>query len=85
MLQETSELPTDAYLVQLIKVVHLADRIVHSISVNTFDLPIMLSAPLGLTIKSFQAELQNLRASFVGECPYSSESHHPTEFSMSLS
>ncbi|KAJ5082899.1 hypothetical protein N7532_011942 [Penicillium argentinense] len=70
--EEALEFPTDAYLVNLIRVMHLADRIVHTISFNDLDYPEILSAPLGLSIQGFQAELQKIKASFSCEPPHSS-------------
>ena len=72
--QEASEFPTDAYLVQLVRVMHLADRMNRTISVNEFETPAVLSAPLGLSIRWYQAEIQKLKESFDCDSPYSGES-----------
>lgn len=73
IIEETLEAPTDAYLVHLVRTMHLADRIVHTICFDDFHYPEQLSAPLGLCIRGFEAELQNLKASLSCQSPYSSK------------
>lgn len=49
---------------------------------NALDSPVVLSPILGISIRSYQAQLQQLRASFAGDSPQSSKfsiSHPPLE------
>ncbi|KAJ5637811.1 hypothetical protein N7490_007690 [Penicillium lividum] len=62
--REASECPTDAYLVQLIRVVHLADKVHHTTSTSELGSSAVLSAPLGLIVRGQQAELQQIKISF---------------------
>ncbi|KAJ5621695.1 hypothetical protein N7528_006478 [Penicillium herquei] len=69
-LGQVNEAPTDSYLVQLVRVMHLANRIHRGVSFDEIDSP-NLSAPLVLAIRSHQAELDHLKRSFASEAPYS--------------
>ncbi|KAJ5898767.1 hypothetical protein N7495_003511 [Penicillium taxi] len=71
-IQEAAEFPTDSYLVQLVRVMRLTDKIQHTVSVDELDSPAILSAPFGLAINWHQAELQELKGAFCCENPYSS-------------
>jgi hypothetical protein len=72
VLQETSEFPTDAFLVHLVRSMHLADKINRTFAIHDYDSSTALSAPLGMSVKWHQAELQQLRASCSCEPPHSS-------------
>ncbi|KAJ6016076.1 hypothetical protein N7540_010667 [Penicillium herquei] len=67
---QVNEAPSDSYLVQLVRVMHLANRIHRGVSFDEIDSP-TLSAPLVLAIRSHQAELDHLKKSFSSEPPYS--------------
>ncbi|KAJ5777657.1 hypothetical protein N7520_000903 [Penicillium odoratum] len=71
VLQEASECPADAYLVQLIRVVHLADKVHHTTSTSELGSSAVLSTPLGLIVRGQQAELQQIKKSFSCGVPYS--------------
>lgn len=72
-LLRASEFSTDPYLVQLVRVMQLADKVSRAMSLNEFESFTSISAPLGLTIRSYEAELQQLKNSFSSELPYSSK------------
>lgn len=74
VLGETSKLPSDPYLVQLVRVMRLADKVHFTMSDIDFDSPTALSTPLALSIQCHQAELEKLKSSFSCEAPYSSKS-----------
>ncbi|KAJ5086911.1 hypothetical protein NUU61_008218 [Penicillium alfredii] len=71
ILQHASEYATDAYLVHLIRVVHLADRVYHMTSYQGSGSSVALTPPLGLSMHWFQAELQRLKGSFSCDMPHS--------------
>lgn len=72
-LMKVSEFPTDPFLVQLIRVVHLGDKVHHTMSINELGSSAVLSAPLGLIVRGHQAELQELKTSFRCEFPGSGQ------------
>lgn len=79
ILQEAQESPTDDFVVHLVRSMHLADKIDRTFSIQDYDSPAILSAPLGMTLKWHQAELQRLRASCTCKPPHSSTfSTHPS-------
>jgi hypothetical protein len=77
VIEAESESPTDALLVHLVRAMHLADRIVHTICFDDFDDLGSLSGPLGLSIRGFESDLRKLKASFFCESPYSSKTSNP--------
>jgi hypothetical protein len=72
VLKEASEFPTDAYLVQLIRVMHLGTKVRHTTTLDELGSE-DLSAPLGLLVRGHQAELQQLKTSFSCEFPHSGQ------------
>ncbi|KAJ5976217.1 hypothetical protein N7481_009924 [Penicillium waksmanii] len=70
------ESATDVFLVHLVRTMHLADRIVHTICFDEFDYP-GLSGPLGLSIRGFEPDLRKMKTSFSCESPYSSKPSSP--------
>jgi hypothetical protein len=72
ILQEAQESPTDDFVVHLVRLMHLADKINRTFSVLDNDSSAILSAPLGMSIKWHQAEIQRLRASCSVKPPHSS-------------
>lgn len=81
ILKETAEYPTDSFLVQLVRVLCVGQKAHYLVSANEVDYPIALTPMLGLAIKSYQVELQQLRSSFnnerlqAGENPPCSDNH----------
>lgn len=80
-LKKALEFPTDAYLVQLIRVVHLGDKVHRTTSINELGFSAGLSTPLGLLVRGYQAELQELKTSFSCELPQSGKCMYFTPFS----
>lgn len=70
-LQKALEFPADAYLVQLIRVVHLGGKVHSTTSITELGSSPVLSTPLGLIVRGHQAELQRLKKSFSCEFPQS--------------
>ncbi|KAJ5730709.1 uncharacterized protein N7483_005217 [Penicillium malachiteum] len=68
-LVQVNEVPTDSYLVQLVRVMHLANRIHRGVSFDEIDSP-NLSAPLVLAIRSHQAELDHLKNEHFSDLSY---------------
>lgn len=75
-IEQKLEFPTDVFLVHLVRTMHLADRIVHTICSDDCNYPKLHSAPLGLIIRDFESELRNIKTSFSCEPPYSSKPSH---------
>ncbi|KAJ5503892.1 hypothetical protein N7463_006766 [Penicillium fimorum] len=73
VLDQVAEYPSDAYLVQLVRVMNLADRIHHTLYNNELHSLSVSSAspPLGLSIRWFEAELKQLKDSMPSESPHS--------------
>ncbi|KAJ5156320.1 hypothetical protein N7492_009123 [Penicillium capsulatum] len=71
VLSETMEFPTDTFAVQLVRIAHLADKITQTVSLNALDSPAILSAPLGMSIRFFQTQIQQLRTSVTADAPQS--------------
>ncbi|CAI7572578.1 unnamed protein product [Penicillium glandicola] len=73
VLDQVAEYPSDAFLVQLVRVMNLADRIHHTLyhtelhSSSVSPTP----PPLGLSIRWLEAELKQLKARMPGELPNS--------------
>ncbi|OQE43291.1 hypothetical protein PENCOP_c003G02827 [Penicillium coprophilum] len=73
VLDQVAECPSDAYLVQLVRVMNLTDKIhqtlynteLHSLSASS------VPPPLGLTIRWLEDELKELKARTPNESPYS--------------
>ncbi|KAJ5809706.1 uncharacterized protein N7503_001924 [Penicillium pulvis] len=70
-LTKAMEFPTDAYLVQLIRVVHLGDKVHRTTPIKELGPSAVVSTPLGLIVRGHQAELQQLKTSFSCESPQS--------------
>ncbi|KAJ5217418.1 hypothetical protein N7468_010426 [Penicillium chermesinum] len=68
-LQEALEYPTDAFLVHLVKIMRLGQKIHYTVSANEMTYPVTLDPFLGMTIKSYQAELQELRSAYAPDHP----------------
>ncbi|KAJ5823629.1 hypothetical protein N7447_005969 [Penicillium robsamsonii] len=73
VLDQVAEYPSDAYLVQLVRVMNLADRIHHTLYNTELHSLSVSSAPppLGLSIRWLEAELKQLKASMPSESPHS--------------
>jgi hypothetical protein len=70
ILEESPEFDTDRYLARLVRIIHLAENINHTITVGETHSAPGLSAPLGLSLRWHQAELQKLRDSSSYEQPH---------------
>ncbi|OOQ87164.1 hypothetical protein PEBR_18497 [Penicillium brasilianum] len=62
LLEESPETSTDTYAVQLVRVMHLAENINHTMTMR--EVSSVPSAPLGMSLRWHQAELQKLKDSF---------------------
>ncbi|KAJ5374565.1 hypothetical protein N7517_006571 [Penicillium concentricum] len=73
VLDHVAEYPSDSYLVQLVRVMNLADRIHHTLYNTELHSLSVSSAPppLGLSIRWLEAELKQLKASMPSESPHS--------------
>jgi hypothetical protein len=73
IIAEAGEYPTDQYLVRLVRMHSLTDRIDHMLSYHESDpLGTSLSAPLGMCIRLIENELQTMKASIPPETPENS-------------
>lgn len=70
ILEESPEFPSDRYLVQLVRIMHLAENINHTITVDDAHSSPGLLAPLAMSLRWHQVELQKLRDSFSCEQPH---------------
>ncbi|OAL20505.1 hypothetical protein AYO22_08806 [Fonsecaea multimorphosa] len=70
-ISESVEYPTDIYLVQLIKLSYISDKISRTIIQREWDLCSGLSAPIGAYVKSIDAELRKCKASMSFDIPQS--------------
>ena len=70
LLEASSEFSTDRYLVQLVRFTHLAENINHTMTSSDVSPSFGLSAPLGMSLRWHQAELQKLREFPACEQPY---------------
>ncbi|KAJ5971680.1 uncharacterized protein N7479_001598 [Penicillium vulpinum] len=73
VLEQVAEYPTDAYLVQLVRVMNLADRIHHTLYHTDLDFSSISSVhpPIGLSIRWLETELKQLKARMPSESPHS--------------
>ncbi|KAJ5769836.1 uncharacterized protein N7511_001887 [Penicillium nucicola] len=71
VLEQASEYPSDAYLVQLVRIMNLAEKIQNTLYRTEFHLSSAPSTPLGLSIRWLEAELKQLRARMPSEELYS--------------
>ncbi|OAP64274.1 hypothetical protein AYL99_00246 [Fonsecaea erecta] len=71
MISEAVEYPTDIYLVQLIKLSHLCDKISRTIIQREWDSSSSISAPIGAYVKSLEVELRKCKGSMNFELPQS--------------
>lgn len=73
VLDQVAEYPTDATLVQLVRVMNLADRIHHTLYHTDLDSSSVSSAPppLGLSIRWLEAELKQLKDRIPSQSPHS--------------
>ncbi len=60
-LSEAGEFPTDVYLVQVVKLLYLGDKISRTLNPQDFDPSSNIAAPVGASVKSLEAELQSLK------------------------
>ncbi|KAK9233890.1 hypothetical protein V1525DRAFT_414898 [Lipomyces kononenkoae] len=64
VLEDAGEHPTDLYLVRLVRLHRMAGRIRRMLTIDEYDSPgLILSAPIGMCIKSIEAELRQLKQS----------------------
>lgn len=76
IIAEAGEYSTDQYLVRLVRMHSLTDRIGRMFSCQENDpLGTSLSAPLGMCIRLIENELQSMKASIPPEAPENSQSH----------
>ncbi|KAL2826447.1 hypothetical protein BDW59DRAFT_65165 [Aspergillus cavernicola] len=61
VIEHAAEYPTDLYLVRLVRLHRLADRISRTLSRDEIDLPGYPSPPISLCINVLEAELQHLK------------------------
>ena len=60
---EAAEYPSDGYLVHLVRLHRVGDRISRVLSADDFDPVPALSAPIGMCVRSLESELQQLKDS----------------------
>jgi hypothetical protein len=80
VIEDAGEYPTDLYLVRLVRLHRMADRIRRILSVDECDPPgVILSAPIGMCIKSLEVELQQIKLSLDLNSPHNCvlSSPHP--------
>ncbi|KIX07799.1 uncharacterized protein Z518_02453 [Rhinocladiella mackenziei CBS 650.93] len=82
ILGETAEYSSDQYLVQLIRLYCLGEKINRTLNHDEIDTSSGLSTPIGACVKLFEVELRRLKASLPLDMPQSSKFHssqnHPT-------
>jgi len=75
IIAETGEYPTDQYLVTLVQMHSMTDRINRMLSCDEGEpLGASLSAPLGMCIQLLEKELQAVKESIIPDTPQSSQS-----------
>ena len=79
LLEASSEYSTDRYLIQLVRLTHLAENINHTITSSEVSASFGLSAPLGMSLRWHQAELHKLREFPACEQPYAGMSQNISE------
>ncbi|KAJ5477698.1 hypothetical protein N7530_003207 [Penicillium desertorum] len=87
VLEQVTEYPTDASLVQLVRVMNMADKIHYALYNTEVNISSVSSAPpLGLSIRWLEAELKQLKARLPTESPHSGKlCFHPcAQFSNDL-
>jgi hypothetical protein len=73
VLEQAAEYPSDGYLVQLVRVMNLAEKIHNTMYRTELYFSSAPSPPLGLSIRWLEAELKQLKARMPYEEPYSSK------------
>ncbi|KAJ5679749.1 hypothetical protein N7462_007993 [Penicillium macrosclerotiorum] len=66
-----SEFPNDTYGVHLVRTMHLAEKILRANSGQESKSTIIISAPVGLSLRGYQSEIKALKASFSCDFPQS--------------
>jgi hypothetical protein len=74
VIEEANEYPGDVYLVQLVRIQCLADKIRRTLGQDEWDWSGGISTPIGACVKSLEGELQSLRASLTLDGPYTGTS-----------
>ncbi len=69
-IEEAAEYPSDDYLVQLIRIYCVADKIRRTLGQDEWDWSGGISTPVGACVKSLEGELQSLRTSLTVDGPY---------------
>ncbi|KEF58238.1 uncharacterized protein A1O9_06164 [Exophiala aquamarina CBS 119918] len=59
---EAAETPTDLYLLELIKICRLSEKINQTVGPENWDMPSGLSSPVGASVTALHGELQSLKA-----------------------
>ncbi|KAJ9297657.1 transcriptional regulator family: Fungal Specific TF [Paecilomyces variotii] len=69
LIAEAAEYPTDALLIQLMRVHRLADKIKLSLSLDELEVQLGVSAPIGAYVRSLGSELVQLKHTFPQDIP----------------
>jgi hypothetical protein len=79
-LDEAAEYPTDAFVVQLVRVMKLAERIHHTLYHTEIHSSSVSSPPLGLSIKWLEAELKQLKSRMSCDPPHAGRLFHSYQY-----
>lgn len=71
---DTVEYPTDAYLVQLVNLHRMSDKIARTLSIENLTSSTGFSTPIGALVKSLQGELLQLKDSLPHDSPFTCKS-----------
>ena len=74
LILEAAEYPSDVYLVQVVKLLHLSEKIRNRLTQQDWDPPSGISAPVGACVKSLEAELLSLKPSVSADLPQNGKS-----------
>ncbi|OJJ76272.1 hypothetical protein ASPBRDRAFT_26751 [Aspergillus brasiliensis CBS 101740] len=75
-IQEAAECGTDPYLLQLVRIAHMGEKIYRAVQYHEKDTPTGI-APKAMAIRWLQKELQQLKGSFACEFPQSNLTNPP--------
>jgi hypothetical protein len=66
---EAAEYPSDVYLVQLVRLHRLADKIRRSLSCDDVGVSMTMAAPLGALVKALESEVIQVKSSLPTTIP----------------
>lgn len=63
LISEAAEYPTDLYLVQVVKLISMSEKINRTVNAQDWDSSSSIIAPVGAMVKLLEAELQSFKPS----------------------